>query len=106
MSEMKTFVFTDIVRSVDLKSLMRGANDAERDEAFVSTILTPHRQRIERGLAEARGRVVSTAGDGHFLVFANTISAAAWAIAVQRSHRDDPVLAPDAQRVEVRMSLH
>ncbi|MEM6799297.1 MAG: protein kinase [Planctomycetota bacterium] len=103
---MKTFVFTDIVRSVDLKSQMRGANDAERDEAFVSTILTPHRERIERGLADSRGRVVSTAGDGHFLVFSNTISAALWSIGVQRSHRDDPVSTPTGDPVEVRMSLH
>lgn len=106
MSEMKTFVFTDIVRSVDLKSQMAGANDEERDVAFVSTILTPHRQRIERGLEQFRGRVVSTAGDGHFLVFANTISAASWAISVQQNHRDDPVVTPRGNRVEVRMSLH
>ncbi len=106
MSEMKTFVFTDIVRSVDLKSQMHGASDAERDEAFVTTILTPHRQRIERGLEEAQGRVVSTAGDGHFLVFSNTISAASWAIGVQRNHRDDPVATPSGDPVEVRMSLH
>ncbi|MEM8865317.1 MAG: protein kinase [Planctomycetota bacterium] len=106
MSEMKTFVFTDIVQSVDLKGQMQGASDAERDVAFVSTILTPHRERIEQGLDTHGGRVVSTAGDGHFLVFANTIRAASWAIAVQKRHYDDPVKTPAGQRVAVRMSLH
>lgn len=106
MSEMKTFVFTDIVRSVNLKSQMAGGSDAERDQAFISTILTPHRHYIERELDRHNGRVVSTAGDGHFLVFSNTISAAKWAIDVHRYHRDQPIKTPDEQKVEVRMSLH
>ncbi|MEM9186717.1 MAG: protein kinase [Planctomycetota bacterium] len=106
MSEMKTFVFTDIVRSVDLKGQMSGRNDAERDEAFVSTILTPHRERIEHALEEHGGRVVSTAGDGHFLVFANTIKAASWAVQVQQRHREEPVATPTGEAVAVRMSLH
>lgn len=106
MSEMKTFVFTDIVRSVDLKGQMAGTNDAERDQAFVSTILMPHRVRIEEGLEKHGGRVVSTAGDGHFLVFSNTINAASWAVAVQQRHRDDPVKTPAGEGVSVRMSLH
>jgi len=106
MSEMKTFVFTDIVQSVTLKGQMAGTSDAERDRQFVDTILTPHRQRIERQLNEHGGRVVSTAGDGHFLVFANTIEAAKWAIGVQRGHRAEPVDTPTGRQVEVRMSLH
>ena len=106
MSEMKTFVFTDIVQSVTLKGQMAGASDAERDRRFVDTILTPHRERIERELELHGGRVVSTAGDGHFLVFANTIEAAKWAIGVQRGHRGDPVGTPTGRQVEVRMSLH
>jgi serine/threonine protein kinase/class 3 adenylate cyclase/tetratricopeptide (TPR) repeat protein len=106
MAELKTFVFTDIVRSVDLKSEMPGRSDLERDEAFVSSILLPHRQRIERGLAEAGGRVVSTAGDSHFLVFSDTIRAARWAIAVQETHRDDPISTPAGNAVSVRMSMH
>ncbi|MCA9240388.1 MAG: hypothetical protein KDA37_09320, partial [Planctomycetales bacterium] len=76
---MKTFVFTDVVSSVKLKSQMPGRSDAERDHAYVQSILTPHRQLIEEGLEPCGGRVVSTAGDGHFLVFSNTIQAATWA---------------------------
>ncbi|QDU87125.1 Serine/threonine-protein kinase PknB [Pirellulimonas nuda] len=106
MSGLRTFLFTDIVSSVDLKSQMAGSSTIERDEAYVATILTPHRERMDAGLAELGGRVVSTAGDGHFLVFGDTARAARWAIAVQRSHASQPIRAPGGQAVQVRMSLH
>src|SRR5262245_10324360 len=106
MAELKTFLFTDIVRSVELKSEMSGRSDAERDEAFIAQVLTHHRLRIERELAGLGGRVVSTAGDGHFLVFSDTILAARWAIGVQESHRDEPIRTPKGSMVEVRVSMH
>ncbi len=106
MAELRTFLFTDICGSVRLKNEMIGRSVAERDLAFINTILTPHRQRIEARLAEFGGRVVSTAGDGHFLVFDHTVPAAQWAVSVQESHRDEPILAPGGAPVEVRMSVH
>ena len=106
MAELKTFLFTDIVRSVDLKREMPGQSDAERDQAFIEYILTPHRERIERELSVLGGRVVSTAGDGHFLVFSDTIAAARWAIGIQRMHREEPIRAPRGHDVAVRISMH
>jgi serine/threonine protein kinase/class 3 adenylate cyclase len=106
MAELKTFVFTDISGSVRLKDEMVGRSVTERDQAFISSILTPHRQRIERRLADFGGRVVSTAGDGHFLVFDHTVQAAQWAVDVQESHRDDPIITPSGEHVDVRMSMH
>jgi serine/threonine protein kinase/class 3 adenylate cyclase len=106
MAELRTFVFTDIVRSVELKRTMPGHSDAERDQAFIERVLTPHRERIERELAGYNGRVVSTAGDGHFLVFSDTISAARWAIGVQRSHHDEPIRASKNDTVSTRISIH
>ena len=106
MAELRTFVFTDIVRSVELKREMPGHSDAERDQAFIARVLTPHRERIERELADYHGRVVSTAGDGHFLVFSDTISAARWAIGIQRSHRDEPIRTSGDKSVSTRISIH
>ncbi len=106
MAELKTFLFTDICRSVLLKDEMEGRSVTERDRAFIETILTPHRQRIEAHLESKGGRVVSTAGDGHFLVFDNTVRAAQWAVDVQRDHRDNPIRTPDDGQVEVRVSIH
>jgi len=106
MAELKTFLFTDVVGSVELKRQMPGTSDAERDQAFIETILSPHRARIERELVTLGGRVVSTAGDGHFLVFSDTIHAARWAIGIQQSHRDDPIRASASEPVAVRISIH
>ncbi|MDZ4656548.1 MAG: protein kinase [Bythopirellula sp.] len=106
MAELKTFVFTDICRSVDLKNEMSGRSVTERDMAFIQQILIPHRERIEANLADNSGRVVSTAGDGHFLVFNNTILAATWAAEVQQSHENDPIETPGGGKVEVRISMH
>jgi serine/threonine protein kinase/class 3 adenylate cyclase/type II secretory pathway pseudopilin PulG len=106
MAELKTFLFTDIVGSVELKHQMPGQSDTERDQAFIELVLRPHRARIERELAALGGRVVSTAGDGHFLVFSDTVSAARWAIGIQRSHRDEPIMTPQGQAVAVRISMH
>jgi serine/threonine protein kinase/class 3 adenylate cyclase len=106
MAELKTFLFTDIVGSVDLKRQMPGRSDGERDQAFIELVLRPHRQRIEQGLAAHGGRVVSTAGDGHFLVFSDTSLAARWAIEMQERHRDAPIRTPRGNAVEVRSSMH
>jgi serine/threonine protein kinase/class 3 adenylate cyclase len=106
MAELKTFVFTDICGSVRLKNEMVGRSVSERDLAFIHSILTPHRERIERQLHEYGGRVVSTAGDGHFLVFDHTVPAAQWAVDVQTSHREDPITAHGVSPVEVRISIH
>src|SRR6185312_5916786 len=106
MADLKTILFTDIVGSVDLKSEMPGHSDTERDRAFIDQVLTPHRERIERELAALGGRVVSTAGDGHFLVFSDTISAARWAMSIERSHRDEPIRTPKGHAVSVRISMH
>lgn len=106
MADLKTFLFTDIVGSVDLKREMPGHSDTERDQAFIQQVLSPHRERIERELAGFGGRVVSTAGDGHFLVFSDTISAAQWAMGIERSHRDEPIRTPKGNAVSVRISMH
>src|SRR3990172_1522272 len=106
MAELRTFLFTDIIRSVELKREMPGRSDAERDQAFIELVLTPHRERIERDLAANGGRVVSTAGDGHFLVFSDTILAARWAIGIQQSHRDEPIRTPQGGTVSVVISMH
>lgn len=106
MAELRTFVFTDLVGSVDLKSEMPGGSDAERDQAFLTQILSPHRDRIETFAVDFGGRVVSTAGDGHFLVFADAASAARWGIAIVRSHLAEPLSSPGGTQAQVRISMH
>lgn len=109
MAQLTTFVFTDLVGSVELKQRMPGTDASARDAAYVEQILQPHRERIETGLAEAGGRVVSTAGDGHFLVFPDSAQAAKWAIGVIRSHGADGTVAAHAtppMAAAVRIGMH
>ncbi len=106
MAELKTFVFTDLADSVRLKDEMPGQNTTERDQAFIETILSPHREHIERELEACDGRIVSTAGDGHFIVFSDTVLAARWAITVQEIHRDTPLMTPRHHPIDVRISIH
>ena len=106
MAELRAFVFSDLAGSVRLKRQMPGASDAERDAAFVERVLSPHRQFIDDLIDVHGGRVVSTAGDGHFLVFGNAVAAARWAIDLIDRHAaqstdDNPEL-----KVEVRLSVH
>lgn len=109
MAQLTTFVFTDLVGSVELKQRMPGVDAAERDAAYVERVLQPHRERIEAGLSQAGGRVVSTAGDGHFLVFPDSTRAAVWAIGVIRSHAGEGTLAsggPPPLAASVRIGMH
>ena len=52
------------------------------------------------------GRVVSTAGDGHFLVFSDATAAARWSIAIVQSHIDDPLDTTRGTKAQVRISMH
>jgi len=106
VAELRTFVFSDLVGSVDLKSEMPGTSDADRDAAFLSQILSPHRDRVEMFASDFGGRVVSTAGDGHFLVFSDAPSAAKWAMEVVRIHQEDPISTPQGTIAQVRISMH
>lgn len=109
MAHLTTFVFTDLVGSVSLKAKMPGVDAAQRDAAYVQQVLQPHRQRIEAHLAEAGGRVVSTAGDGHFLVFPDTLRAAWWALQVLRDHQPATEAAGQTEEglsIEVRLGMH
>ncbi len=109
MAELRAFVFSDIAASVRIKRKLPGTSDAERDTAFVNQILTPHRQRIDEFLEIHQGRIVSTAGDGHFLVFADATSAVLWAADLMQSHFDSPIgreASDDGLGIEVRISVH
>ncbi len=104
--QLKAFVFTDIVASTRLKQEMPGFGSGEKNSAFVSDILRPHRERIEAALAASHGTLVNTQGDGCFLVFNNPTRAAHWAISVQKSHINDPIVTPSGEPVGVKIAIH
>lgn len=102
---MVTMVFTDLVGSTAVKRHLAGDDISERNQRYFDTILQPHRLRMEADLANYGGRVVKTEGDAYFLVFANAIKAARWAVAVQKSHLQDPIPTP-LGALQVKIGMH
>ncbi len=92
----KTFVFTDIVKSTNLV-------EAIGDEAWLD-LLRWHDQTLRSLFADHGGEEVDHAGDGFFLVFHDPSSAIACAVAIQRTlaeHRRAHGFAPT-----VRIGVH
>jgi class 3 adenylate cyclase len=95
-SEMRTFVFTDIVSSTNLI-------EAIGDAAWVDVIRW-HDQTLRAHFAAHHGEELDHAGDGFFVAFQDREDALACAVAIQRSladHRRQQGFAP-----AVRMGLH
>jgi class 3 adenylate cyclase len=92
----KTFLFTDIVKSTNLV-------EAIGDEAWLD-LLRWHDQMLRSLFAEHGGEEVDHAGDGFFVVFDDPASALACAVAIQRmlaEHRRSHGFAPT-----VRIGVH
>ncbi|MEK6247226.1 MAG: hypothetical protein N2C12_03545, partial [Planctomycetales bacterium] len=90
-SQIRTFVFTDIIASTSLKRKMEGQDAEERNSRFAHEILGPHRALIETQLVSHEGRLVSTQGDGLFLEFRSPSRAVQWAVGVQNRHSSEPI---------------
>jgi class 3 adenylate cyclase len=93
---LKTFMFTDIVRSTNLV-------EALGDEAWESLIQW-HDQALRGFFAAHHGEEVSATGDGFFVGFDGPLEATACAIAIQRGlaeHRKRNGFAP-----QVRIGIH
>jgi class 3 adenylate cyclase len=92
----RTFIFTDIVRSTNLI-------EAIGDDAWMDLVRW-HDQMLRSMFAEHRGEEVDHAGDGFFVAFATADEAVACAVAIQRGladHRQTHGFAPS-----VRIGVH
>lgn len=92
----RTFMFTDIVRSTDLL-------EAIGDESW-QKLQRWHDQTLRALFAEHRGEEVDHAGDGFFVAFHEATDGLLCAVAIQRAlaqHRQTHGFAPD-----VRIGLH
>jgi class 3 adenylate cyclase len=94
--QVRTFMFTDIVKSTDLLA-------AIGDEAW-QHVLRWHNETLRDLISKHRGVVVNSAGDGYFAAFATATDAMDAAIAIQRALLDHRQTAGFAPRV--RIGLH
>jgi class 3 adenylate cyclase len=93
---LKTFMFTDIVKSTNLAEAMG-------DDAW-SALLRWHDETLRAFFAAHGGQEVSSTGDGFFVGFDSPDAAVACAVAIQRrlaDHRKQHGFAP-----QVRIGLH
>lgn len=98
-------VFTDLVASTEVKNHLPGTDITARNQHYLTHILNPHRERVEKTLPNYGGRVIKTEGDGYFLVFDDAIKAVKWAVALQVRHVQDPINTPLGP-LQVKISVH
>lgn len=66
----RTFMFTDVVKSTDIRSAyIESLGEAQGNERFRADVLLPHNERIEECIRTSRGQIVGIAGDSYFVVF-------------------------------------
>src|SRR2546421_1069839 len=78
-----------------------------QDEAGTLARLRAHRRElIDPKIAEHKGRIVKTTGDGLLLEFPSVVEAVACAVAVQRGMAERNVSAPEDQRIVFRVGVN
>jgi class 3 adenylate cyclase/TolB-like protein len=77
------------------------------DEEGTLAALQGHRREcLDLKIAEHRGRIVKTSGDGFLIEFASIVDAARCALAVQRGVKDRNASAPRDKRLEFRIGIN
>src|ERR1700730_902555 len=77
------------------------------DEMGTLTSLKSHRRElVDSGIAEHRGRIVKTTGDGMLVEFASAVDAAGCAVEIQRAMVDRNAAIPSDKRIEFRIGIN
>jgi class 3 adenylate cyclase len=78
----------------------------EDEEGTLERLKAHRRQLIDPKIAEHRGRIVKTTGDGLLVEFASVVDAARCAAEVQRGMLDREPEVPDEQRIKLRIGIN
>ncbi|KYG99585.1 adenylate/guanylate cyclase domain-containing protein [Bradyrhizobium sp. DOA1] len=76
------------------------------EEGTLAQLKSLRKTLIDPAMAEYRGRIVKTTGDGMLVEFASAVDAGHWAVEVQRSMADRNTGLPQDQRIEFRIGVH
>jgi class 3 adenylate cyclase/pimeloyl-ACP methyl ester carboxylesterase len=77
------------------------------DEMGTLTSLKSHRRElVDSGIAEHRGRIVKTTGDGMLVEFASAVDAAGCAVEIQRAMAERNAAVPSDKRIEFRIGIN
>src|SRR5215218_5397580 len=78
-----------------------------QDEAGTLSRLRAHRRElIDPKIAEHKGRIVKTTGDGILIEFPSVVEAVTCAVAVQRGMAEHNVTMPEDQRIVFRVGVN
>ena len=83
-------------------SRLMGTNE----EGTLSHLKAVRKALVDPSIAEHRGRIVKTTGDGVLVEFASAVDAARCAAAVQRGMADQNVNVAQHKRIEFRIGIH
>ncbi len=76
------------------------------EEGTLAQLKACRRALVDPKIAEYRGRIVKTTGDGVLVEFASAVDAARCAVDVQRGLTEQNSTVPQAQRIEYRIGIH
>ena len=76
------------------------------EEGTLEQLKTHRRELVDPKIAEFRGRIVKTTGDGLLVEFASVVDAVRCAIEVQRGMAERNALIPEKKRIEFRVGVH
>src|SRR5271168_3745766 len=76
------------------------------EEGTLAALKACRRELIDPKIAEHRGRIVKTTGDGALVEFASAVDAARCAIEIQRAMAKRNAAVPEARRVEFRIGIN
>jgi class 3 adenylate cyclase/tetratricopeptide (TPR) repeat protein len=98
-------VFTDLVDSTKIKSLLPAESLADKNHAYATGILHPHRERTSAIVASHGGTEVEIVGDSYVLRFSEVVDAARFAAEIQRNHALEPIATPLGP-LRMRIGIH
>jgi len=78
----------------------------EDETGTLARLKAPRRELIDPELAEHKGRVVKTTGDGLLIEFPSVVEAVACALAVQHGMAERNASIPSARRIEFRIGIN
>src|ERR1019366_1452122 len=76
------------------------------EEGTLAALKTLRRELIDPKIAEHRGRIVKTTGDGALVEFASAVDAARCAMEIQRAMAERNATIPEDRRIEFRIGIN
>ena len=107
----KTFLFTDIVKSTDIRDACIREFGDKGNKIYDDAVLKPHDEILNRLIAQFQGKVISTAGDSYFCSFDYARDAIQCAVTIQREFIERKISPPIAESnlplyIQIRIGLH